>query len=91
MARLNRIPRAGSLYSAEASMAGSGNVAIWLGFAAGCPNAGSVMWWRGTASATGSPFLPITACQATRIFGPFIIPEGVYASPAGGCAIYWRE
>ncbi len=90
MARLVRIPSSGSLYAAAASLANASR-AIWLGFAAACPNAGSVMWYAGTSASAGSPFLPITACQATRVFGPFLINGPVYASPVGGSAIYWVE
>lgn len=90
MARLVRIPSSGSLYSSEASLVVP-NKAIWLGFAAACPAVGSVMWWRGTAASAGSPFLPISGCSNTLIFGPFILTGCLYASPVGGSAIYQTE
>ena len=90
MAKTLRMPSSGSLYAAEASIPGTYK-AIWLGFAAACPAAGSVMWYRGAAASSGSPFLPITGCMLTNIYGPFIIPGGVYASMVGGSAIYWIE
>lgn len=95
MAKLGtRMPSTGSTYTTAGSIPNSENAcgrAIWLGFAAGCPTAGSVVWYRGGSLIAGSAFLPISGCQATQVFGPFIIPQGVYASMVGGSAIYWIE
>ena len=90
MAKTLRMPSSGSLYATEASLVGTYK-AIWLGFAGACPAVGSVMWYRGRAASAGSPFLPISGCSLTTVFGPFVIPDGVYASPVGGSAIYWVE
>ena len=92
MSKSVRLPSGGSILASTASFAGSGNRAVWLGIATAAGASGSVLFWHGTASATGSPFLHLIAgSRATQVEGPFILPNGVIASPTGGCAIYWTE
>ena len=92
MSKSVRMPSGGSILDTAASFAGSGNRAIWLGLVTGPGASGSVLFWHGTASATGSHFLHLIAgSRTTQVEGPFILPNGVIASPTGGSAIYWTE
>jgi len=87
------VPNTASLFATAASVVGSADKWVWLGFTAPAGASGCVMWYLGTAEMAGSEMMPIVAtCRTSVMFGPFNSPNGVYAGCiVGGCAVAWMK
>lgn len=88
------VPNTASLFASAASVVGSADHWVWLGFSATAGASGCVMWYRTSAETAGSEMMPMVAtCRVTiGPVGPFNSPNGVYAGCiVGGSAIAWMK
>lgn len=91
MARLLKLPNAGSTLTACGVVPSSCNLAVWLGITTPISSSGSVMWYKGACATAGCELLPIIASPAqTIIYGPFIFSDGISCgSITGGSALLY--
>ena len=89
------VPNTGSTFSAAGSVLNAANHWAWLGFVTAPAVSGCVMWYRDSASTSGSEILPIVIASSNGqpvMFGPYNSPNGLYAGGiSGGCAIAWLK